>query len=176
MLTLATKIKSKIAFAAGATAFTITSAIIVSVGSVLIAFLPVYWIKIVGGIIMIGFAVWEFFEISTEEKKIEIQEDVAIKEAKKRSSWTIFLSAVSMLIVLDLAGDATEVLTIVFVARYQDAILVFVACVAALVLASGVETAIGNRLGKVLQPQRVRYLSLIVFSIIGAVIIATTVL
>ncbi len=176
LLTLATKIKPRIVFAAGAVAFTITSAIIVSIGSILISFLPVYWIKIAGGIIMIGFAVWEFFEIVTEEKKIEIQEDSKIREARKKSSWALFLSAVSMLVVLDLAGDATEVLTIVFVARFQDAIVVFIACVAALVIASGVETAIGNRLGKILQPRRVRYLSLFVFSIIGALIIATTAL
>jgi putative Ca2+/H+ antiporter (TMEM165/GDT1 family) len=123
---------------------------------------------------MIGFAVWEFFEISSEEKKIEKQES-SLRESRK-SSWSLFLSAVSMLMVLDLAGDATEVLTIVFVARFQNAILVFISCVVALTLASGVETAIGNRLGKFLKPQLVRYLSLFVFAIIGSVIILTTVL
>ncbi len=177
LLTLATKIKPQVAFAAGAIAFTITTAIIVTVGSILVVFLPVYWIKIAGGVIMIGFAVYEFFEISKEAKRIEKEEDSKIKQAaKKRGSWAILLSAISMLVVLDLAGDATEVLTIVFVARFQDAILVFVACVVALVAASGVETAIGNRLGKFLKPERVRFLSLFVFLIIGSAVIVATVL
>ncbi|MGI0078274.1 MAG: TMEM165/GDT1 family protein [Nitrososphaerales archaeon] len=176
LLTLATRMKPRLAFAAGSLAFTITTAIIVTVGSVLIVFLPVYWIKIAGGVIMIGFAFYEFFEISKEAKKIEKEEDQKIKQtSEKRSSWAILLSAIAMLVVLDLAGDATEVLTIVFVARFQDAALVFVACVVALVAASALETAIGNRLGKFLKPERVRYLSLFVFMIIGSIVIVATV-
>ena len=80
-----------------------------------------------------------------------------------------------MLMVLDLAGDATEVLTIVYVARFQNVLLVFVGCVIALVAASAVETLIGNRLGKVLSVSRIRYFSLAIFLVIGSIIIITTI-
>lgn len=125
---------------------------------------------------MICFAIYEFFEITKEAKKIESEENAKLNVRQKKDSRSILLSAIAMLVALDLAGDATEVLTIVFVAKFQDALLVFVACVAALVLASGVETVIGHRLGKFLTPGRVRYLSLFVFLSIGLVIIVSTVL
>lgn len=176
LLTLATRVKPQLAFAAGSIAFTITSAIIVTIGSILTAILPVYWVKIGGGVIMICFAIYEFFEITKEAKKIESEENAKLNVRQKKDSRSILLSAIAMLVALDLAGDATEVLTIVFVAKFQDALLVFVACVAALVLASGVETVIGHRLGKFLTPGRVRYLSLFVFLSIGLVIIVSTVL
>lgn len=177
LLTLATRVKPQLAFAAGSIAFTITSAIIVTIGSILTAILPVYWVKIGGGVVMICFAIYEFFEITKEAKKIESEENAKLDHGQqKKNSKSILLSSIAMLVALDLAGDATEVLTIVFVAKFQDALLVFVACVAALVLASGVETVIGHRLGKFLTPGRVRYLSLFVFLSIGLVIIISTVL
>ena len=36
-----------------------------------------------------------------------------------------FLTMVSALVVLDLAGDATELLTVVFVAQFENLLLVF---------------------------------------------------
>jgi putative Ca2+/H+ antiporter (TMEM165/GDT1 family) len=54
LLALATKKKASVVFAAGSIAFAITTAIIVLVGSVLIAFVPVLAIKLAGGAIMSG--------------------------------------------------------------------------------------------------------------------------
>ncbi|HKW05648.1 MAG TPA: TMEM165/GDT1 family protein, partial [Nitrososphaerales archaeon] len=156
LLTLATRMKPKLAFAAGSIAFTITSAIIVTIGSILTAILPVYWVKIGGGVIMICFATYEFFEITKEAKKIESEENAKLdRDRQKKNSRSILMSSIAMLVALDLAGDATEVLTIVFVAKFQDSLLVFLSCVAALILASGVETVIGHRIGKFLTPGRV---------------------
>ncbi len=177
LLTLATRLKPLTAFAAGSLAFTITTTIIVSVGFVLTQFVPVFWIKLVGGAIMIVYAFYQYLQKNDREK-----EEIANEEKKivggfteRRAAWKAFLSAVSMLIVLDLAGDATEVLTVVFVARYQDVLLVFVSCVVALVAASALETAIGNRLGKMLTIKRIKLLSLVVFLIIGSLVIVSTI-
>jgi putative Ca2+/H+ antiporter (TMEM165/GDT1 family) len=63
-------------------------------------------------------------------------------------------SLCSSLIVLDLAGDATELVTSVFVAQFRDVLLVFAGAVAALVAASAVETILGNGLGRVLSARR----------------------
>jgi putative Ca2+/H+ antiporter (TMEM165/GDT1 family) len=87
---------------------------------------------------------------------------------------TIFLTTIAFLVFLDLAGDATEILTIIFVARYQNVLLVFTGAVCALVAASAVETLIGNRLSKVLTPKRIRTFSFIVFLVIGITAILTT--
>jgi len=169
LLALATRIRPRIAFAAGATAFTITTTIIVSVGYFLVNVVPVFWIRLAGGVIMIAFAIWQY--VSTEE---ESEEKRLLERTKRKTAWSIFLGAVSLLIILDLAGDATEILTIVLVARFSNALLVFLGAVLALVTASGVETILGSRLKRFLSPKRLRILSLLVFLVIGSLVIVTT--
>ena len=168
LLTLATRIRPRTAFLSGAIAFTITSAVIVTLGYFLIKVVPIYWVRVAGGFVMIGFGLFEYLRKDGEKERV-------LKTAQG-SEWAVFLGAVSMLVLLDLAGDATEVMTIVFVARFSNALLVFFGAVLALVVASGIETFLGKNLGNVLSARRVRIMSLIVFVIIGIVIIATTVL
>jgi putative Ca2+/H+ antiporter (TMEM165/GDT1 family) len=172
LLTLATRIRPLIAFAAGAVAFTITTTIFVTGGYLLAQIVPVFWIKIAGGAIMIGYGLHEYFEVAEEEKKIENKID---RPSKQKSTLQLFLGVVSMLAVLDIAGDATEILTIVFVGHYGSPLLVFVSCVVALVSASAVETVIGNRLRKFLTPKNIRYFSLVVFLVIGTILLVTTI-
>jgi putative Ca2+/H+ antiporter (TMEM165/GDT1 family) len=178
LLTLATRIKPLTVFAAGSLAFTTTSAIIVTVGFALSQFVPVFWIKIAGGLIMVFYAFFQYFSASPKKEKngLEEEEQRFLSRTLSKTAWTAFLSAVSMLIILDLAGDATEVLTVVFVAHYQNLLLVFVSCVVALVGASAVETALGHRLGKILSVERIRIFSLIVFLIIGSIVILSSIL
>jgi putative Ca2+/H+ antiporter (TMEM165/GDT1 family) len=177
LLALATKVKPWTAFVAGSTAFAITTAIIVSIGYALTSLFPVYWIKIGGGIVMIGYAIYQYLTTSREKAEKQISEEERRIEArgKNRAFLRLFLSMISMLAILDLAGDVTEVLTIVFVARFQNVLLVFISCVVALSAASAVETVIGNRLGKLLSFERLRFFSLLVFLIIGVLVISTTV-
>ena len=170
LLTLATKIKPWTAFAAGSAAFTITSAIIVSVGYFLIQIVPIFWVRLVGGFVMISFAIVQYLRRGGDEK----DEKKLLSRTLKKSSWSIFLGAVSLLILLDLAGDATEVLTIVYVARFSNALLVFLGAVTALVSASALETILGRKLGKILSAARLRILSLVVFLVIGSFIVVTT--
>jgi len=174
LLSLATRIKPWVVFAAGSVAFTITSAIIVTVGYFLVSFVPVPIISVAGGVVMIAYGVWSFLEAKKEEEELaKVERRLSLRAS--RSLWFVFLNAVSMLILLDLAGDATEVLTILFVARFQNTLLVFTGAVIALVSATAVETMIGNRLSKILSPRRIRIFSLFVFLIIGTTAILTAV-
>jgi len=173
LLSLATRLKPWIVFAAGSVAFTITSAIIVTVGYFLVSFLPVSLISVAGGLVMIAYGTWSFFEANKEEEELaKAERKLSLKASK--SLWLVFLNAVSLLILLDLAGDATEVLTILFVARFQNGLLVFIGAVVALITATAVETTIGNRLSKILSFKRIRIFSLFVFLTIGSVAILTT--
>jgi len=175
LLALATKTRAWLVFAAGSVAFTVTSAVIVLLGSVLVAFVPVLAIKLAGGAIMLAYAAWEYSRLSREDRSMEEREE-RVLGGGGRGYWSIFIPALLSLIALDLAGDATELLTVVLVARFQDALVVFAGAVVGLVAATGVETALGNRLGKVLSPRRIRYLSIVVFTAIGATVIVTSLL
>ncbi|MGA8855725.1 MAG: TMEM165/GDT1 family protein [Candidatus Bathyarchaeia archaeon] len=177
LLALATRTKQSLVFAAGVTAFTITTAIIVTIGHFLVSALPVFWIKIAGGIIMIGYGLWEFFKVSKEKEEKELAKDRnKLLAYSRRSLLSAFAGMVSMLAILDLAGDATEILTIVFVARFGNALLVFVGALTGLVAATAVETTIGNQLTKVFSLARIRLFSLGVFLIVGSALIITTAL
>jgi putative Ca2+/H+ antiporter (TMEM165/GDT1 family) len=171
LLTLATRIRPWTAFASGAAAFTITSAIIVSVGYALVRIVPVFWVRLAGGFVMIGYGLWEFFRKEDDEE----EERKLLKRTLKKSNWSIFFGAVSLLALLDLAGDSTEVLTIVYVAKFSDALLVFLAAVVALVSASALETFLGGRLGGILSMGNVKKLSLVIFLIIGILIVVTSI-
>ena len=172
LLSLATRVKPWVVFAAGSVAFTITSAIIVTVGYFLVSFLPVSLISVAGGVVMIAYGTCSFFAANKEgEELTKAERKLSLKASK--SLWFVFLNAVSLLILLDLAGDATEVLTILFVARFQNTLLVFVGAVIALIAATAVETIIGNRLSKILSSKRLRIFSLCVFLTIGSVAILT---
>lgn len=168
LLTLATRTKFLTSFLAGATAFIISTTIIVTVGYFLVSVIPVFWIRLAGGIIMIAYGLWQYFSTGTKSE----EEERLVKQTRKKSALSIFLGAISLLILLDLAGDATEVLTIVFVSRYP-AFLVFTGAVTALVTAAAVETALGGTLKRYLSAKRLRLVSLIVLLIIGSLIIVT---
>jgi putative Ca2+/H+ antiporter (TMEM165/GDT1 family) len=171
LLALATKTKPWTVFAAGSIAFTITTAIVVSIGSILIQYIPVFWVKISGGAIMVAYSLWVFKKGAGTEG-VEKSEE---KLLRIKSAPLALLSMILALVILDLAGDATVVLTIVFVAHY-NATLVFVGAVFSLISATALETIIGNRLGRILSAQRIRYLSVVLFPIIGIAIILTAVL
>jgi len=173
LLTLATKTRAWVVFAAGSVAFTITSTIIVSVGYLLVSVVPVSLITITGGVIMIAYAAWGFFGAHDGEEREIGEAERRISADTSRNLWTVFLTMVSFLALLDLAGDATEVLTILFVARFENTLLVFTGAVCALVAASAVETMIGNRLSKFLTPERIRIFSTLVFLVIGTTAILT---
>jgi putative Ca2+/H+ antiporter (TMEM165/GDT1 family) len=173
LLSLATRIRRWVVFAAGSIAFTITSAIIVTVGYFLVSFVPVSLISIAGGSVMIAYGIWSFFKAKKEE--LMSAERKLSRDASK-SLRAVFLSVVSLLVLLDLSGDATEVLTILFVARFQNALLVFVGAVVALIADTALETLVGNQLSKILSSKRIRIFSLFVFLTIGSAAILTALL
>ena len=60
LLSLATRFRPRLVFAAGAVAFTITSAVIVTLGRFLVDYVPVSWVTLAGGTIMIGYGIWTY--------------------------------------------------------------------------------------------------------------------
>ena len=173
LLSLGAKMRPLIVFAAGSIAFTISSAIIVLVGSALVAYVPIFWVKIAGGVIMLGYAVLQYLRGLRVVTSLKKKEERFLKSLGKKELYA-FLGILASLIILDLAGDATELLTIVFVAQYRNVLLVFAGAVVALIAASALETVLGNRLGKLLTAKRIRQLSVVVFLIIGSIIILSS--
>lgn len=168
LIAVATKVRPLVVFAAGATAFTITTALFVTAGSFLVRVVPVEWVRLAGGFVMIGYALWESRGLVGLRS---VREDESMVE-KPQAPLRAFITLVAALAVLDIAGDATEILTIVFVSQYSDPVLVFSAALTGLVAATAFETALGSRLGALLTPKRLQYVSVAVFFALGAAILA----
>jgi putative Ca2+/H+ antiporter (TMEM165/GDT1 family) len=164
LITLSTKVRARIVFLAGATAFTITTVILVTAGSLLTTLVPVYWIRIAGGVIMLGYGLWQARGLVG--MKAVMEEESRVQKAG--TPWKAFVAMVGALALLDLAGDATEVLVIVFVAHYKDLLFVSTAVLLGLLTATALETALGSRLGRLLTPKRLRIVSAVVFLLLGA--------
>jgi len=171
LISLATRTRALTVFFAGAVAFVFTTALFVSLGKIAIAVVPILWVKAAGGVVMLAYGVWE-------TKGLVGQSAVAREEGMletTRRGLRSFLFMVAALALLDIAGDATEVLTIVFVAQYSDALLVFAGACTGLIAATAVQTAVGNRLGRTLTPDRLRYVSIAVFLLLGSFILISTI-
>ncbi len=170
LLAVSARIKVRVAFLAGATAFLMTTTIIMTLGSLLVTVVPVFWVRLAGGLVMIAYGLWEARGI-IGERAVEAEES---RIQKAGSPMRAFLALVVALAALDLAGDATEVLTIVMVAHYANFLLVFSGVMTGLLVAVALETMLGNRLGRLLTPRRLRYVSVFVFIVLGAIIILSS--
>ena len=157
-------------FLAGVTAFTITTGLFVSIGSVLVLYVPIVWIRLAGGAIMLGYGAWEARGLVGAK----VSEAEGSRVEKQKSAAGFFLALVAALVLLDVAGDATEVLTIVLVANYAEPLLVFGAACAGLYAATALEAALGSRLGLLLSPWRLRVLSAMIFFVLGGFILLTS--
>jgi putative Ca2+/H+ antiporter (TMEM165/GDT1 family) len=167
LIAVSTKVRARLAFGAGATAFAITTTIIVGAGSLIVAVVPVEWIRLAGGFVMIGYGLWEARGL-VGRRAVDREES---RIARTGSPWRVFFALVGSLALLDLAGDATEVLTVVLVAQYSAPLFVFSAVLLGLVSAAGVETVLGNRLGRLLTPRRLQIGSAVIFILLGLAII-----
>ena len=168
LIGVSTRVSWWTVFLAGSTAFTLTTVLLVTFGSVLAALVPVVWIRIVGGLVMVGYGFWEargLIGLGAVEKEVSRVE-------RSGNPMREFFALVGALAILDLAGDATEVLTVVFVSQYSDLLLVFTGCMAGLLTATALEATLGSRLGRLLTPRRLQYASTTVFIILGLSILA----
>ncbi|MBI3840501.1 MAG: TMEM165/GDT1 family protein [Thaumarchaeota archaeon] len=147
-----------------------TTAISVILGTVVSTLIPIVWVKLAGGTVMIAYGLREAKgligqrAIEEEERKLE----------STKGALRAFLGMFIALAILDLAGDATMILTIILAAQYSDRVLVFTATCVGLIGATAFETALGNRLGRMLTPNRLRYIAVVVFVALGSLIIITS--
>ncbi|MDG6963498.1 MAG: TMEM165/GDT1 family protein [Nitrososphaerota archaeon] len=169
LLAVSAKVKARVAFLAGATAFVLTTTLFVGAGSLLLTVVPVAWVRLAGGAVMLGYGGWQarglvgYRTVEEEESRVE----------RSGTALGAFLTLVASLAFLDIAGDATEVLTVVLVSKYSDLLFVFTAVCTGLIAATAFETALGNRLGRLLTPRRLRVVSAAVFLALGVAILVS---
>jgi len=140
-LLLATRHRPLPVFLGAAAAFVIQSAVAVVAGS-LLSLLPREPIRIGAGILFLGMAA---LLIRRNLHRDEADEERAVEqeEARRRRP---FMTAFIVVFVAEW-GDLTQLATAALQARYQQAVLVFVAATLALWAVSAIAVTLGNRLG-----------------------------
>ena len=163
---LATRHRPLPVFAGVALAFVVQSLVAVFAGS-LIAFLPHQLVRVGAGLLFIAMAaiiVWRTRRQATSEKKGEPPLQV-------RGRQRPFVTAFSMIMLAEW-GDLSQLATVAFQARYNQALLVFTAATLALWLVTALAVGIGNRLGSLLPERPVQYAAAGLMVVIGIILIS----
>ncbi len=162
---LATRHKPLPVFAGVALAFVVQSVVAVFAGS-LIAFLPHQLVRIGAGLLFIVMAaviVWRARRQATAEKKGELPPPT-------RGRQRPFVTAFSMIMVAEW-GDLSQLATVAFQARYNQALLVFAGATLALWAVTALAVGIGNRLGSLFPERPVEYAAAALMVVIGIILI-----
>jgi Ca2+/H+ antiporter, TMEM165/GDT1 family len=146
----------------GASAFVLTSAVSVTVGSALSDVLGpsrIGLLRVAGGLFLIGYAVWLYYHPEADDPN-----------RIPRTPRTALVTAFVTIFLLEL-GDTTMIFQIVFVADFGW-LVVFAAGALALAMVAGWDSFLGSRLGARLEPRLLHRVVVTVLVIVGAVTIA----
>ena len=145
----------------GASAFVLTSAISVSVGSALSDLLGpsrIALLRVAGGLFLIGYATWLYFHPESENP-----------DRLPRTPRTALVTAFLTIFLLEL-GDTTMIFQIVFVSDFGW-LLVLVAGALALIVVAAWNCFLGSRLGARLDPKLLHRVVVTVLLVVGTVTI-----
>jgi putative Ca2+/H+ antiporter (TMEM165/GDT1 family) len=163
---LATRSKPLPVFAGVALAFVVQTIVAVFAGS-LIAFLPHQLVRIGAGLLFIGMA-------AVVAWRTRRQQITAAREGPprpERGRQRPFVTALTMILVAEW-GDLSQLATVAFQARYNQAVLVFTSATLALWSVTALAVTIGNRLGQLLPERPVQYAAAGLMAIIGILLIS----
>lgn len=162
---LATRSRPLPVFAGVALAFVVQSIVAVFAGS-LIAFLPQQLVRIGAGlffIVMAGVLAWR-----TRRQQLAAAKEVLPPQGRGQRP---FVTALTMILLAEW-GDLSQLATVAFQARYNQALLVFASATLALWTVTALAVTIGNRLGKLLPERPVQYAAAGLMAIIGILLIS----
>lgn len=163
---LATRHRPLPVFAGVAVAFVVQSLVAIFAGS-LIGFLPRQLVRIGAGLLFIAMAaviVWRTRRQATAEK-------LGAPPRERRGRERPFVTAFSMIMLAEW-GDLSQLATVAFQARYNQAVLVFAAATLALWAVTALAVGIGNRLGSLLPERPVQYVAAALMVVIGIILIS----
>lgn len=132
-------------------------------GTILFEFIPIYWVKILSGLIFLFFGFWTIIKM----KKIEKTE---IQEKRELDKKNIF-STIFVMTSLAEFGDKTQFAVIALTAQYGAPISVFIGAISAFALIVGIGVVLGKKVSEKISSKWIDIGSASVFIIIGLIFI-----
>jgi putative Ca2+/H+ antiporter (TMEM165/GDT1 family) len=144
-----------------AIAFLVSTAIAVTIGTLLLAFLlpEILYVKVGGGALLVAFGVWTLLKKGKEEVR-----EGNVDKGK------VVLGAFLLILFLEM-GDETQILTILFVTSLGSILLVFVAALLALLCMSALGVKLGSLLRGRVSPKAVERVSAVLMMVVGILLI-----
>ncbi len=159
-LVLATRHRPLPVFLGTALALVLQSFIAVIAGSLLSA-LPAQPVRIGAGLLFLGSAVWMW-------RRKDEDEDPKAKEAQTFGQQ--FMTTFGVVFIAEW-GDLTQISTAALAARLKAPYLVFFASALALVAVAAIDSFVGNRAAKFLDPKRTQKIAAVLFALVGVVML-----
>lgn len=162
-LVLATRHRALPVLLGACAALTIQSVVAVAAGQ-LVSLLPPRPVHVLAGALFLLSAVlmWRRREEPAEDGNGD-----ADRRGFWRSTWLAFV-----VVFVAEWGDLTQLATGALAARYESPFVVFAGATAALWSVTGLATAIGNRAGKLLDPEKTKKVAAVLFAAVGIALIA----
>jgi putative Ca2+/H+ antiporter (TMEM165/GDT1 family) len=163
-LVLATRYRPAPVFLGAALALTVQSVVAVAAGGVL-SLLPAQPVHVGAGVLFLVFSalMWR--------RKHEEEPSAASQASTKEPSFRRALGSVFGVVFLAEWGDLTQLGTATLTARYAQPVTVFCAATLALWCVTAIAVLIGNRAGKLLDPERTKKVAALIFAALGALLI-----
>jgi putative Ca2+/H+ antiporter (TMEM165/GDT1 family) len=164
-LVLATRHRPLPVFLGAALALTVQSLIAIAAGG-LVSLLPLRAVHVGAGLLFLVSAVfmWRRHD-EAGQWKAEGRDDKAA--GFLISTWLVFV-----VVFLAEWGDLTQIATAALAARYQARLTVFLGATAALWAVAALAVFIGNRAGRLLDPDRTKKVAAVVFAALGVALLA----
>ncbi len=164
-LVLATRHKPLPVFLGAAAALTVQSLVAITAGEFL-SLLPARGVHIGAGLL---FVVSAWFMWRRKEEAEGSSRDEASKQPAGfwRAAWLVF----GVVFVAEW-GDLTQLATAAMAARYRAPVTVFVGATLALWAVTAIAVFVGNRAGKLLDPDLTKKIAAVIFAVVGVALIA----
>jgi putative Ca2+/H+ antiporter (TMEM165/GDT1 family) len=164
-LVLATRHKPLPVFLGAAAALTVQSLVAITAGE-LLSLLPARGVHIGAGLLFLVSA-WFMWRRKEEAEGSSRDEDSKKPAGFWRAAWLVF----GVVFVAEW-GDLTQLATAAMAARYRAPVTVFVGATLALWAVTAIAVFVGNRAGRLLDPDLTKKIAAVLFAAVGVALIA----
>jgi putative Ca2+/H+ antiporter (TMEM165/GDT1 family) len=167
VITLSCKFKALSVFVGAMLAFLVTTGVAVAIGDALTFVLPTFWIRIAAALIFLAFGIYTIILAIVKKSEAECK----TREEARNGVFSSF----SMIVLMEL-GDKTQLSVIALTAEYELPLFVFAGVMLAFALVTAIGATVGMALTRVVPLRYIQLASGIVFLLLGAVFLVTSVL
>jgi putative Ca2+/H+ antiporter (TMEM165/GDT1 family) len=152
-------------------AYLATNLLSVSIGALLGAVVPDTAVRLVGGVLFIGFAAWTLRDTGDDEADLQEPTDATVASGQ---SPTRVVGGVAVAMFIAELGDKTMLATATL-ASTQNPVLVWVGATAGIFLAGALGAIVGRAIGDRIAQRWVRVGSAVLFAVFGVALIASAI-